>query len=716
MTQKLGIDFWFTMKACFVCGSMGHLIKDYTFHEDRMAKKSVLPNNVVKGTGYRESRPVYNNVQRINHENKFAPTTVFTRSGRIPVITDKPKAAASTSDAKLVNTAGPKQSVNFSNSRSTFHKSHSPIRRSFNNAIAHSRSNSTKIVNTAGSKAVSVVKGNEVTVVKAVAGYVWRPRVNEIDQISKDNRWICMRVDYVDPHGRLKCSRHMIGNNAYHADYQEINNGGFVAFGSSRCKITGKVSARNQTDKNEGPQDTNGNAGTQDNVDARKEVSNQHLIMLPLWSFISSTFKSSDDKAEDDKPKDDTSSKPVVELVNKEDQAYRDELNRLMINAASNSGTFSSGGPSSSHPDTFILDDTLLHMDAKSAFLYGTIEEEVYVSQPPGFIDPQFSTKVYKVTPKLSHLHAVKMIFRYLKGQPNAGLWYPKDSLIDLEAYSNSDYVRANLERKFTIGDSESDARNTKVERSRFLRYIDTRPNAEALRKCILSGPYKPTTVLVQAVEATDDSLAIPEHTTVETPMNMSLENKAHFLSKKEAIHLIMTGIGDEIYPTVDACQTAQKMWEAIERLQQGESLNIQDVKTNLFWEFEDNDPEQAQRDKDMQKNLDLIAKYFKKMYKPNNNNLRSSSNSRNKNVDTTLRYKNDDHTGQFGNQRTMNVAEAREKVGSLVVQQSGIQCFNCKEYGHFAKEYRKPKRVKDSAYPKEKMLLCKQAEQGVPL
>nr|GEZ11987.1 hypothetical protein [Tanacetum cinerariifolium] len=122
--------------------------------------------------------------------------------------------------------------------------------------------------------------------------------------------------------------------------------------------------------------------------------------------------------------------------------------------------------------------------------------------------------------------------------------------------------------------------------RSRFLRYIDTRPNGEALKKCILSGPYKPTTVLVQAVEATDDSPAIPEHTTVETPMNMSLENKACFQAEKEAIHLILTGIRDEIYSTVDACQTAQEIWEAIERLQQGESLNIQDVKTNLFWEF----------------------------------------------------------------------------------------------------------------------------------
>nr|GEU37619.1 hypothetical protein [Tanacetum cinerariifolium] len=108
---------------------------------------------------------------------------------------------------------------------------------------------------------------------------------------------------------------------------------------------------------------------------------------------------------------------------------------------------------------------------------------------------------------------------------------------------------------------------------SRFLRYIDTRPNGEALRKYILSGPYKPTTILVQALEATDDSPAVPEHKTVETPMNMSLENKDHFLTEKEAIHLILIGIGEEIYSTVDACQTAQEMWEAIEKLQQ---VNVQ--------------------------------------------------------------------------------------------------------------------------------------------
>nr|GFC87532.1 hypothetical protein [Tanacetum cinerariifolium] len=85
-------------------------------------------------------------------------------------------------------------------------------------------------------------------------------------------------------------------------------------------------------------------------------------------------------------------------------------------------------------------------------------------------------------------------------------------------------------------------------------------------------------------------------------------------------------------------------------------------------------------------------------------------------NVDTTPRYRNDNQSTQFRNQRTMTVAGARENVGSPVVQQTGIQCFNCKEFCYFAKECRNLKRVKDSTYHKEKMLLCKQAEQGVPL
>ncbi|GJV84579.1 hypothetical protein Tco_1524477 [Tanacetum coccineum] len=58
----------------------------------------------------------------------------------------------------------------------------------------------------------------------------------------------------------------------------------------------------------------------------------------------------------------------------------------------------------------------------------------------------------YQVNPKVSHFHAVKRIFRYLKVQPKLGLWYPKDSPFDLVAYTDSDYARASLDRKSTTG------------------------------------------------------------------------------------------------------------------------------------------------------------------------------------------------------------------------------------------------------------------------
>ncbi|GKD42804.1 retrovirus-related pol polyprotein from transposon TNT 1-94 [Tanacetum coccineum] len=65
---------------------------------------------------------------------------------------------------------------------------------------------------------------------------------------------------------------------------------------------------------------------------------------------------------------------------------------------------------------------------------------------------PQVLTLRYQVNPKVSYLHAVKRIFRYFKGQPKLGLWYPKDSPFDLVAYTDSDYARVSLDRKSTIG------------------------------------------------------------------------------------------------------------------------------------------------------------------------------------------------------------------------------------------------------------------------
>nr|GFB32030.1 hypothetical protein [Tanacetum cinerariifolium] len=227
--------------------------------------------------------------------------------------------------------------------------------------------------------------------------------------------------------------------------------------------------------------------------------------------------------------------------------------------------------------------------------------------------------------------------------------------------------------------------------------------NGEALRKCILSSPYKPTTVLVHAVEATDNSSAVAEHTIVATPANMSPENKAHFLAEKEAIHLILTGIRDDIYSTVDACQTAQEMWEAIERLQQGESLNIQDMKTNLFWEF----------GKFTSHDGESMESYYTRLYKLMNQMIRNNLTVTMMQVNVQflqqlqpewLRFvmivKQQHKLDEVSYHKLFDILKQyQNKVNELRADKLARNanplalCFNCKEYGHFAKECRKPKR-----------------------
>ncbi|GJW06383.1 putative ribonuclease H-like domain-containing protein [Tanacetum coccineum] len=75
-----------------------------------------------------------------------------------------------------------------------------------------------------------------------------------------------------------------------------------------------------------------------------------------------------------------------------------------------------------------------------------------FTSSRPDIVFVVCACSRFQVQPKASHMHAVKRIFRYLKGQPTLGLWYPKDSPMDLIAYSDSDYAGASLDRKSTIG------------------------------------------------------------------------------------------------------------------------------------------------------------------------------------------------------------------------------------------------------------------------
>ncbi|GJU44018.1 hypothetical protein Tco_1201284 [Tanacetum coccineum] len=69
---------------------------------------------------------------------------------------------------------------------------------------------------------------------------------------------------------------------------------------------------------------------------------------------------------------------------------------------------------------------------------------------------------------------------------------------------------------------------------SRFMRYVDTKPNDEALRKCILQGPYKFLNIMIPHQLATAESPKVSERIVVETFSNISPENKAHYDAKKK--------------------------------------------------------------------------------------------------------------------------------------------------------------------------------------
>nr|GEV48184.1 hypothetical protein [Tanacetum cinerariifolium] len=157
----------------------------------------------------------------------------------------------------------------------------------------------------------------------------------------------------------------------------------------------------------------------------------------------------------------------------------------------------------------------------------------------------------------------------------------------------------------------------------------------------------------------------------------------------------------------------------SLTRSQQAATRNRGKVIVNSPQPIYDQEPsmvaedDESSKDKEIDKLMALISLSFKKIYKPTNNNLRTSSNTSRANQDNSPRI---NKSVGYENQRIGNVAGARETVGLTTVQKSEIQCYNCKEFGHVARECQKLKRVKDAAYHREKMLLCKQEEAGIQL
>ncbi|GKE26525.1 hypothetical protein Tco_1441909 [Tanacetum coccineum] len=221
-----------------------------------MVGKSML-NNMGRVTGQREVRLVWNNAQRVNHQNKlshphpkrnFVPTAVLTKSGNVPVNTAKQsssRATLSNSTARYVNTAATRPTVNDAKpSSNVFYKSHLSIKRTIyqrttpKNSDFKEKFNTAKVnnVTTVGTKAVvSAVQEHEENAVKSSACWIWRLTGKVIDHISKDSgSYMPKRSDYAYDWDK-----------SYLTNNQGID-GGFVAFAGSPKggKITRKGKIR----------------------------------------------------------------------------------------------------------------------------------------------------------------------------------------------------------------------------------------------------------------------------------------------------------------------------------------------------------------------------------------------------------------------------------------------------------------------------------------
>ncbi|GJT19746.1 hypothetical protein Tco_0878452 [Tanacetum coccineum] len=248
MSQRLGSNFEMFNKACYVCGSFDHLQVDCNYHHKQFQKQRMV-------------KPVWNNAQRVNHQNFAKKTHPCAKKNMVPRAVLMKSGLVSVNTARQVNVAHTKTTVNAARLMLDPSKiAHSTVKRpiynntTFKNSNFNQRVNTVKdknvntvrpkaVVNAARPKAVvNAVKGNNVNVVKASACWVWKPKTKVLDHVSKHNSAsiTLKKFDYGNPQMDLQdqgvidsgCSRHMIGNMSYLTDYKEID-GGYVAFGGN---------------------------------------------------------------------------------------------------------------------------------------------------------------------------------------------------------------------------------------------------------------------------------------------------------------------------------------------------------------------------------------------------------------------------------------------------------------------------------------------------
>nr|GEX26429.1 hypothetical protein [Tanacetum cinerariifolium] len=300
--------------------------------------------------------------------------------------------------------------------------------------------------------------------------------------------------------------------------------------------------------------------------------------------------------------------------------------------------------------------------------------------------------------------------------------------------------------------------------KSRIKRYTNTKPNHELIHYCLTNPPYK-LGWIDKKVPISEGSPITRTKRFQETYKNVSQDIRDQLNVEAEAVQIILTRIDNDIYSTVDACPNACEVWKAIERLKQGESINVQDLETNLYWEF----------GKLTSQDGELMESYYSRFYKMMNELIRNQCKvtnhqvnvqfllqlqpewqrfvtivKQNQELKTVSYHKLFDILKQHQNEVNEIKAERIARVANplaLVAQQQLVYhpqthpthytqnsstrsqqllpgtkekqlstLHNPSMIKNLLWECQKPKRAKDTAYHREKMLLCKQKEARIQL
>nr|GEV41500.1 uncharacterized mitochondrial protein AtMg00810-like [Tanacetum cinerariifolium] len=410
MFKRLGLGYGYTRKACFVCGSFSHLIRDCDFHKKRMAKQVEL-----------------NKIKNKDNPQQILKGKAIFDSGCSRHMTGNKAYLVEYQDFN----GGP---VAFGGIKKEYSNARTPQQ----NGVAKKK------------------KRTLIEAAKTLLAYSFLPNTFWAEAVS------------------------------------------------TTCYVLNRpVTAENKANKTKGPNEANNSAVTQDNIDARNSTMEdkhaQEYFVLPLWSSYTLTVKRLEAKNRDEKLNGDTGSKTNKKPVDQDDQALLEELERLkrqekeaddaaktlrktfaqstedlllqagaarasstnyvnivrtLFNTASPSRNVSAVGPSYCDLSNYVNQDDSQIPSLED--IYEVLSDGIFTSasydDEGAVADFTNLESTVNVTPKTSHLHFVKRIFRYLKGQPKLGLWYPRELAFDLEAYSDSDYAGANLDKKATTG------------------------------------------------------------------------------------------------------------------------------------------------------------------------------------------------------------------------------------------------------------------------